>query len=119
MTKIILISIPMFLLHAWEEYAYQFYLFDPLFGWLGAVFGISALSIFLIEQAIVLVLLLITAYKLYRSTLIVVGLIIIFEISHISISLINFSYVPGLITSLPLLALGTIYWWRFLTLARK
>jgi|GEM_PF-4964330 len=119
MTKIIIAAIPLFLLHAWEEYTYQFYLTDPTFDLVSEVFKTSALSIFLTEQVVLTTLLLVALYWQKRTFLILAGLIFVFELTHVYTALRSFSYAVGLITSLPLLVLGVLYWRKLLSFLRQ
>ncbi len=111
---LVLLSIPLFALHALEEYSYNFYLLDPSFKWIGDSVGYSPQTIFLIEQVLITIFLLVTFYKPRKFFLIIVGLILIFEISHPIIALASHQYA-GLLTSIPLIVLGTVYWKHFLS----
>ena len=110
---ILLISIPLFALHGLEEYFSQFYLLDPSFGWIGGIANTTSKTVFLIEQALGLLLLLITFYKPHKVLLIAVGVVFVIELSHPIFAALSHVYA-GLLTSIPLIVLGFLYVRRFL-----
>src|SRR3989344_2731076 len=111
---ILLLSIPLFALHALEEYFFKFYLFDPSFAWVGKIFNYTPATVFLAEQALGLLLLLLTFYKPRKILLVIVGLIFVIEVSHPIIAIYSYQYA-GLLTSIPLIVLGILYWKNFLS----
>ena len=104
---ILLLSISLFALHALEEYFFKFYLLDPPFAWVGNIFNITPATVFLAEQVLGLLLILLTIYKPRKFLLVVVGLIFILEVSHPIIAIFSHLYA-GLLTSIPLIGLGIL-----------
>ena len=112
MSKLIVISIPLFLIHAVEEYLTGFYNGDETISFLGTTLGMSPLSIFILLQiflfAVILVVLL-RKSRIRKIGLIVFGLILLLELSHPVSSLIGGQYTPGLYTSVPIIIIGVFY----------
>ena len=111
---ILIFSIPLFFLHALEEYFFKFYLLDPSFKWIGEIFNYTPANIFWVEQALGLLLLVITIYKPKKILLFIVGIIFIVEVSHPMIAIFSHLYA-GLATSIPLILLGILYWKNLFT----
>ena len=111
---ILLISIPLFGLHALEEYIFKFYLLDPSFAWVGNIFNYTPATVFLVEQVLGLFLILLTIYKPRKILLVIIGLIFIVEISHPIIAIFSHLYA-GLLTSIPLIVVGILYWKNLLS----
>lgn len=111
---ILLLSIPLFALHGLEEYTFKFYILDPSFGWVGNIFDTTPATVFLVEQVLGLLLLILTIYKPHKVLLVIVGLIFIIEVSHPIIAVSSHLYA-GLLTSIPLIILGVLYWKNFLS----
>lgn len=118
LVNIIGFSIPLFVAHGLEEYYAGFYIADPLFkfvllffkemGFAQALF--LELQIMLWITFLVLFLLLKNKKLLLLVLLNLFGAIFIIETHHLIHALLIGNYYPGLITSLPLLILGYIYW---------
>jgi hypothetical protein len=111
---ILKVSILFFVLHALEEYLFKFYLIDPSFAQVGKIFNYTPGIIFIAEQIFGLALLLITIYKPHKILLVIVGLVFIIEVSHPIIAIVSNVYA-GLLTSIPLILLGILYWKNLLT----
>lgn len=115
MNKLILISIPLFLIHAIEEYSTGFYNSDNTIVFLGKVSNIDPVLIFFLLQILLvafLVFLLASKGRLRKTGVIIFGLVLLLELSHPVAGLIQGSYVPGLYTSLLILAIGIPYFYK-------
>ncbi len=106
---LLLTALPLFVLHGIEEYFLKFYLVDPAFGFIGAMANMAPVNVFLIEQALLVLLLLITIYKPNKVLTLIVGFIFILEILHVIFAIASHEYA-GLLTSIPLIAVGILYW---------
>lgn len=105
----------LFLVHAFEEYFTRFSDADPVISLLASQLSISRQAIFLVVQLLwlgfLLSLFLVSRrVEVPRWLSVIVGLAFILELSHIGPAVINFSYYPGLYTSIVILLAGIYYW---------
>ena len=115
--KLFLISVPLFILHGVEEYLTRFYDVYPLlnFKWTENIFHSIPQATFLTMQ-IMWWLLLLVAYVLLRrdrGTLYLMtfmGLVYLYEITHILSAIIMQGYTPGFTTALLFPFLAFFYW---------
>ncbi|MHB8710143.1 MAG: HXXEE domain-containing protein [Minisyncoccota bacterium] len=107
--KFLKLAIPLFIVHAIEEYSTGLLDLDPIFRWVTA-HNLPTITLYWIEQIILVALLVWTTYRPNRWFMIFIGLLFIFEITHIIPALRQMSYYPGLVTAVPLLLLGLLYW---------
>jgi hypothetical protein len=117
LTNLFLISIPLFIAHGLEEYSTRFYDIYPLlnFKWAETLFKTIPQATFFTFQAMFWMLLFVMYFLLRRGkgTLIImtfVGLIYIYEATHILSAVLLKQYTSGLITSPFLPLLGFFYW---------
>ncbi len=115
--NIFLLSLPLFIVHAFEEYSTGLLDLDPLFRWITA-HNLPTVTLYWIEQIALVALLIWAIYRPNRWLVIFIGLFFIFEMTHIIPTLRHMSYYPGLVTALLLLTLGFQYW-RELLKAQK
>ena len=111
------LSIPLFILHGIEEYLTKFYDIYPLlnFKWTENVFSNIPQATFLFFQIMWLLLLLVLflVLKGNKTILIVmtgIGLVYIYECTHILSAVILRGYTPGFTTGLLFPILGFFYW---------
>ena len=116
--NLFLLSIPLFIVHGIEEYLTKFYDVYPLlnFKWTENMFYSIPQATFLTVQ-IMWWLLLLIAYVLLRRDkgtlylMILVGLIYIYELTHILSAIIIQGYTPGFITAI-LFPFITFFYWK-------
>ena len=112
-----LISIPVFILHGIEEYTTRFYDIYPLlnFRWTENVFNSIPQATFLTFQIMWWLLLAVT-YLLLKGgkpqffIMVLVGVIYIYECTHILSAIILQGYTPGLTIGLLFPVVGFFYW---------
>ncbi len=107
---IIKIALPFFLLHAGEEFLFRYDLIDPTFQWIGSLVHLSSATVFLIEQLLVGALLIIAIWKPNKILSFIIGIAFLFELAHPINAFVAHSYAPGLLTSIPLIFLGFLFW---------
>lgn len=101
-----------------EEYLTRFYDGDPIFAIFFRLFrGMSFPQAIFLELQVLLWVLFTTLFLVLLNKRILnlavctlFGLIFIVEIHHLLHALLIRNYYPGLITSIPLLVLGYVYW---------
>ena len=103
------LAIPLFVVHAIEEYSTGFLGLDPLFRSI-ATHHLPTIAIYVVEQLLLVAILLWAMYQPQRWLLVFIGLLFIFEASHVIPALAQTSYYPGLLTAVLLLLLGFFYW---------
>ena len=119
LSNFVLISIPFLAIHGLEEYIGKFYNTDPYFRFVASFIPLSNEMTFIISE-VLLFLILIEMYRWLRlkkhtkAISILIGIIFVLEVSHILDYISMGVYVPGLITSFPLLILGVLYWKKLL-----
>ncbi len=115
--NLFLISIPLFIVHGTEEYLTHFYDIYPLlnFRWTENIFQSIAQATFFTFQIMWWVLLIVVYIflrggkgTLYLMTF--VGLIYIYEITHILSAILMQGYTPGLTTGLLFPFMAFFYW---------
>lgn len=117
--KLIHISVPLLIIHSIEEYYFDLTKIDPFTALISQYFILNNDITYFIGQLILfiflaIILLLILLHKNIKFGAFVVGIILIFEFSHIYPVIILRSYYPGLITGFALFVLGIWYWYRVL-----
>lgn len=112
-TTLLKLSIPLFLVHAVEEYSTGILNLDPLFRWVTAQ-GLPTVSLYIAEQFGLVVLLLLAIYYPWFWLRVFIGLLFILEITHIIPALQQMSYYPGLVTGALLVVFGIFYWDRLM-----
>lgn len=114
--NLFLISIPLFIAHGLEEYFTGFYNTDSIFYFVFQPFGSMSVfqATFLLFQIMIWILLIVSYLILSRRMLLklltFLGLIFVFELSHLIKALISWNYYPGLITGLLFPIIGFFYW---------
>ncbi len=103
------LAIPLFVAHAIEEYSTGLLGLDPLFRSITA-HHLPTITLYIVEQLLLVAILLWTIYQPKRWLLVFIGLLFIFEVSHVIPALAQTSYYPGLVTAILLLLLGLFYW---------
>lgn len=117
LTLLFAISIPLFVMHGLEEYFTKFYDIYPLlnFKWADTLFQTVPQATFFTFQ-VMWWLMLLAAYILLRGgkgvlgLMTFVGVIYIYEATHILSAIILQQYTPGLITAPLLPFIGFFYW---------
>lgn len=107
------VAIALFFTHAVEEYISGFYLTDPLFLRTSDVTHSAPQTVFFVEQFLLLALLTFAIYKPRKIVCIIIGLLLVSELIHLILAIFLQIY-SGLLTSLPLVLLGALYWKRLL-----
>lgn len=112
---LLLLSIPVFIIHGIEEYLTDFYSIDNWIKNLSAFLNIAPKIFFIVQQISWWILLILTALVIENKTIlfamsIFTGLIMIFEMQHLILSLSSQAYSSGLITALLFPILGFFYW---------
>ncbi len=112
---IVLTAIPLFILHAVEEYFTNFYHVDESYLWVRntILLGISNDTLAFVAYQTVFILLLLIAYVFVQRQKVVavlIGLVFVLELSHLFLGLMEGRYYPGLVSSLPLIGVGFVYW---------
>ncbi len=107
--NILTISIPLFIIHAFEKFIGGLLKIDPVFRWI-EIRGFSVHAFYFFEQCLLIGMIACAIYKPKRLLLLFIGLIFIFELTHIIPAIQQMSYYPGLITAIPLVILGVFYW---------
>ncbi len=115
--NIFYISIPVFIAHGLEEFFNDFYNIDwstkLVFGFLNemsmpqATFLVFQIMLWL---ALIVFAFLIASEKWRLRLMFLPGIIFIVELHHIWTAITTWSYYPGLITSIPLLIIGGLFW---------
>lgn len=108
--NILKISIPLFIIHAVEEYMYGMVQMDPFFQKVSDFTQVPLNIVYFVEQLLLVLVLLWAVYQPRRWLHILIGAIFVFEITHVTRAISIMSYYPGLITGVLLLVLGGIYW---------
>lgn len=115
--KIPLWSIPIFVAHGIEEYLTFSYSSIPSFISIGQTFQVSAQSGFLLFQLAWWMVLIISVVLIKKRISILAQLLVlalggvyIYELEHIINAVKMGSYYAGLLTSIPLLIMGFLYW---------
>ncbi len=103
------IAIPLFVVHAIEEYSTGILDLDPLFRWV-TTHGLPTAVLYTAEQIVLVALLIWAIYRPMLWLRIFIGLLFILEITHVIPALEQMSYYPGLVTAILLLILGFFYW---------
>lgn len=111
------ISIPLFIIHGLEELLNGFYNVDRsvkfTFGFLyempvpQATFWVFQIMLWL---ALVVFAFLITSEKWRLRLALLPGIIFIIELHHPWSAIVSWSYYPGLISSIPVLVVGFLFW---------
>lgn len=115
-----MISFPLFFAHGIEEYANNFWTFDPFY----FQFGDNAKGIYILGQILLITLALIS-YRFFLKgkygfiAAIALGLLLLFELEHSYRAFSLVRYTPGLVTSFFLVILGVLYWKELLKNWRK
>ena len=100
---------PLFIVHALEEYSTGLLGLDPLFNWVTA-HNLPTVTLYWIEQIVLVALLVWAIYWPKRWLVIFIGLLFVFEITHIISALRQMSYYPGLYSGMLLVIVGFFYW---------
>lgn len=103
------IAIPVFIVHAIEEYSMGILTSDPFFLW-ATLHGLPTVVLYLLEQVVLVVLLLWALYQPRRWLLVLIGLLFLFEFTHFVSAAQHMSYYPGLVTAIILVVLGLFLW---------
>ncbi len=120
------LSIPLFAIHAVEEYLTHFYSLDTfdanLFGYLFGNMTPHQASFFTFETMLIL-LLIVSAVLLISERarfymLGVAGFVYLFELHHVVKALLAGGYYPGLVTSLAFPVVAFFFWKEWLTVYR-
>jgi len=116
------ISIPVFIAHGLEEILNGFYNFDwstkIVFGFLNgmslpqATFVVFQIMLWL---ALIIFAFLITSEKWRLRLMFLPGIIFIVELHHPWSAITSWGYYPGVITSIPLVILGFLFWKELLS----
>jgi len=114
--NILKISIPLYIVHAVEEYSTGLLKIDPVFRWVEAR-GFNVATFYVVEQFLLIGLILWAIHRPKQLALFIIGLIFIFEITHVIPAVQHVSYYPGLITAIPLLIIGCFYWKKLLSIS--
>ena len=111
------ISIPLFIIHGLEEIFNGFYNVDwstkLVFGFLNgmpvpqATFWVFQIMLWL---ALIVFAFLITSEKWRLRLMLIPGIIFIVELHHPWSAIISWDYYPGLISSIPVLVVGFLFW---------
>ena len=114
---IILLSIPVFIIHGIEEYINRFYDVFPLHSltWAPQLFQTIPQTAFLAFQVtwwllLVVAFLLISGRKGTKIVLVIYGIVMIYELTHILHTLVTGKYIAGFYTSLLFPFLNYFYW---------
>lgn len=120
--KIILLStLATMSLHTIEEYVSNLWNQDPFIIWLAQNLNISSINIYLIIQAIALLLitasLILTIKRRFNLILgVILGFIFFLELLHPFNSIKILGYYPGLYTGIILIIIGFFYWKELLAM---
>lgn len=104
------LSVPLFLIHAVEEYLEGLTRVDLFFQWAGRITHLSVFTVYVTEQVLLVALIIWAIYKPKRWLLVIIGFLFVFELTHLTRAISPLNYYPGLITALPLLAIGVLFW---------
>lgn len=124
--SLLFITIPLLMLHGWEEYISKLYVVDPqnkfVFGYLYSLSTPEA--VFLMFQIMLgLGLLpLIIAFcgeKWRLRVLIILGFIYIFQLQHLAKAILVGGYYPGLMTAFLFPIIGFFYWKELLRIMKN
>jgi len=120
------ISIPLFVAHGLEEIFNGFYNVDwstkLVFGFLyempvpQATFWVFQIMLWL---ALIIFALLISSEKWRLRLMFIPGIIFIVELHHLWSAITSWSYYPGLVTSIPVLIIGFLFWKELLNNSKK
>ena len=106
-----LLAIPLFALHAIEEYFFSFPSQDPLIKLFSAYLHLDTLSIFFILQIFLGILLIVPLFVGFKRWWnLIIGIILVSELEHIAMSVSLREYYPGFYTSIFLVILGIFFW---------
>ena len=108
--KLVKLSIFLFIIHAFEEYYTGLLTIDPMFSRVSGLIKISSVTFYIAEQILLVAFLLWGVYRPKRWVHIGIGILFIYEISHVISAIENLSYYPGLVTAVLLLIVGFVYW---------
>ncbi len=112
-TNLLKLAIPLFIVHAIEEYSTGILDLDPLFRWV-TMHDLPTVVLYTAEQIALVALLFWAIYRPMLWLRVFIGLLFILEITHIIPALAQMSYYPGFVTAVLLLVLGFFYWKDFL-----
>jgi len=117
--KYYVISLILLTSHALEEYLTNFYSLDWSLNYLSSLIHLTPVIIWLFGQLIGLVLIVVLISKKKVTFLsFILGLILVFEITHILPAINSMSYYPGLLSAIPILIFSYFYWKGLLKTAR-
>ncbi len=108
--NILKLAIPLFIIHAIEEYSEGLTRVDSFFQWASHVTKLPIDTIYISEQVLLIALIVWAIYTQKRWLLSIIGIIFAFELTHLTRAISPLNYYPGLITALPLLAMGVLFW---------
>ena len=117
--NILLLSIPLYIIHAVEEYSTGLLREDHFFQWASNITKVSANTVYVVEQILLLVVLVWAIYKPKPWLLVGVGLLYIYELVHITRAISVMGYYPGLITALFFPVIGYFYWAELLKIRKN
>ena len=114
---IFIVSVPLFIAHGLEEIFNDFYNID----WSARLmFGFSenmpvSQATFIVFQVMLWLALIVFAFLIASEgwrlrVMFIPGIIYIIEFQHILKALVSWNYYPGLITAIPLVILGFLFW---------
>ncbi len=117
--KLIHISVPFLIIHSIEEFYFGLPNIDAFTSFISHHIGLTNNITYFLGQLILFVFFAIILFLIMLRKNIdyggfVVGIILLFEVSHIYLAIISGSYYPGLVTSLILFGLGIWYWYKVL-----
>ena len=113
--NIFALSIPVFIVHGLEEYFTGFYRIDPLIQDVFGKFSLGLANTFIVFQIVFWLLLALGLFLVEKNILprmisVIMGLIILFEFSHIYEAIVIGGYYPGLITALVFPIVAFFFW---------
>jgi|SRR3989344_7663765 len=117
--KLIHLAVPIFFIHFLEELYFSFYKLDTFILFLAKYVGLDVYILYILIQLILflflaIILILIIMHKNIEYGSFIIGILLVFEASHIIPAIISKSYYPGLFSGCLLFILGIWYWYKFI-----
>jgi hypothetical protein len=112
---VVSLSIIIFFIHSIEEYLTKLYEVDHSLIAISAYLNLTTKNVYLASQIILFAFLIVFLAsllkdKLYKPLAIMLGVIFVFELTHIYSVISIAGYYPGLYTGIMLLIIGFFYW---------
>jgi hypothetical protein len=117
--KLIHISVPLLIIHSLEEFYFSLTSVDPFTSFVSKYFGLTNDVTYFLGQLVLFIflavlLVLILLHKNINYGGFIIGVILIFEFTHVYPAIISGSYYPGFASGFILFVIGVGYWYKLM-----